>query len=144
MILTKPGVLQPLSETTKLTIRETTANTTQSLVEFHCDRARIQQFPIADKISGLNITPSFLNDINSSVSFEGGNNGSGMDTFMPAKAATQTFYSFARVTGLSGDGLYSVGELQLNGVAAVPEPETLALMLGGLGLLGLRLRRRNG
>ncbi len=69
----------------------------------------------------------------------------GMDTFTPSKPATADFYRLARVTALAGDGSYSVGELQFNGVAApVPEPETLALMLGGIAALGLKLRRRAG
>ncbi len=68
----------------------------------------------------------------------------GMDTFTPNKPATASAYSFARITAYPGDGSYSVGELKLNGVAAVPEPETLALMLGGIAALGLKLRRRAG
>ncbi|MES2992316.1 MAG: PEP-CTERM sorting domain-containing protein [Pseudomonadota bacterium] len=41
--------------------------------------------------------------------------------------------------GFAYDGIM-VGTVQM---AAIPEPETYALMLGGLGLLGLAVRRRN-
>jgi hypothetical protein len=75
------------------------------------------------------------------LAFEGSVNG-GMDTFSPSLPATADFYSFARITALAGDGLNSVGELQLNGVAAVPEPETMALMLAGLAAFALKLRRK--
>ncbi|MDP1658155.1 MAG: PEP-CTERM sorting domain-containing protein [Methylotenera sp.] len=40
-----------------------------------------------------------------------------------------------------GDGFYSVSEFQAIG-APVPEPETYALLLGGLGLIGFMTRRR--
>lgn len=67
----------------------------------------------------------------------------GMDTFAPASVATRDYFSYARVRATGGDKFYSVGELQFNGVAApIPEPETLALMLGGIAALGLKLRRR--
>ena len=40
-------------------------------------------------------------------------------------------------------GYFSAAEITVNGVAApVPEPETYALMLGGLGVMGLLARRR--
>ena len=69
----------------------------------------------------------------------------GMDTFAPASVATRDYFSFARVRATGGDKYYSVGELQFSGVAApIPEPETLALMLGGIAALGLKLRRRAG
>lgn len=46
-----------------------------------------------------------------------------------------------RATG--GDGYYSVSEIQAYGVAAaVPEPETYAMLLAGLGLLGFTARHR--
>lgn len=41
----------------------------------------------------------------------------------------------------NGDGYYSVSEFQAIG-AAVPEPETYAMFLAGLGLMGLVSRRR--
>ena len=80
-------------------------------------------------------------DYHTVLAFEGAVNG-GMDTFTPSKPSTSEAFSFARVTALYGDRFYSVGEVQFNGVAAVPEPETLALMLGGIAALGLKLRRR--
>lgn len=46
-----------------------------------------------------------------------------------------------RITAHGGDGLYSVTELQAFG-APVPEPETYAMLLAGLGLLGVFTRRR--
>jgi hypothetical protein len=46
-----------------------------------------------------------------------------------------------RFTATGGDGLYSVSEIQAFG-QPVPEPETYALMLAGLGLVGFAARRR--
>lgn len=47
------------------------------------------------------------------------------------------------ISAVGGDGYYSVSEFQANGVLAVPEPESYALMLGGLAVLvGLGKRRR--
>lgn len=49
---------------------------------------------------------------------------------------------YARIYAVAGDGAYSVSEMSFSGVAVVPEPETYALMLAGLGLLGFAARRR--
>jgi len=46
-----------------------------------------------------------------------------------------------KFVAVSGDNLYAVSEIQAFGVP-VPEPETYALMLAGLGILGLVSRRR--
>ena len=48
-----------------------------------------------------------------------------------------------RFTATAGDGYYSVSEIQAFG-QPVPEPETYALMLAGLGLVGFAARRRKG
>lgn len=49
---------------------------------------------------------------------------------------------FLRFTATGGDNYYAVSEIQAFGVAAVPEPSTYALMLGGLGMVGYLARRR--
>jgi len=67
----------------------------------------------------------------------------GMDTFEPPVAGKTDYFSYARVRARAGDCCSSVGELTLYGTTApVPEPETLALMVGGIAALGLKLRRR--
>lgn len=45
------------------------------------------------------------------------------------------------IKAVGGDGYYSVSEFQAIG-APVPEPETMALMLAGLGVVGLVARRK--
>lgn len=45
------------------------------------------------------------------------------------------------LSGANGDALYSIGEVQVNGIA-VPEPATWAMMLLGFGALGATLRHR--
>lgn len=47
------------------------------------------------------------------------------------------------LTGLTTLGTsFGDGSLTLNGVAAIPEPETYAMLVAGLGILGLVARRR--
>lgn len=49
-----------------------------------------------------------------------------------------------RLRAMSGDGFYSVSEFQASGVQApVPEPETYAMMLAGLGLVAVAARKRS-
>lgn len=47
------------------------------------------------------------------------------------------------ILGVGGDGLFSMSEIQVAGVAVVPEPGGYAMLLAGLGLLaGVVTRRR--
>jgi hypothetical protein len=61
--------------------------------------------------------------------------------FVPGVAGDNKFFVFSFTDAdLTAKGL---GSLQLQQIAAIPEPETYALMLAGLGLLGFVARRRN-
>jgi hypothetical protein len=62
----------------------------------------------------------------------------GSATFAPVTAT-----AFA-ITAVGGDGFFSVSEFQADGrvVPGVPEPETYALMLAGLGAVAWVARRR--
>jgi hypothetical protein len=62
----------------------------------------------------------------------------GMDRFQ--RSVTPTMANFARVFATRGDNMYSVGELKIT--AAVPEPETYAMFLAGIGLMGAIARRK--
>ncbi len=82
-----------------------------------------------------------LSNVSVSDIFVGASEGSvgwGMDNF--SGSLTPTLARYAKVIAVDGDALNSVGELQFT--AAVPEPETYALMLAGLGLLSFAARRR--
>ena len=59
-----------------------------------------------------------------------------------ATLATPVLANAFRIQSVGGDGFYSVSEFQAQGVAAVPEPETYAMMLAGIGLLGFVVRRK--
>lgn len=47
------------------------------------------------------------------------------------------------ITGTAGSGSGATFNVNLSSVAAVPEPETFAMLLAGLGLIGMVARRRN-
>lgn len=68
---------------------------------------------------------------------------SGQVTMPVSFAQTALAYQYVRVQAIYGDTSYSVGEVGFGGVAAaVPEPSSLALLLGGAGLVGFVARRR--
>ncbi|MEW5787510.1 MAG: PEPxxWA-CTERM sorting domain-containing protein [Pseudomonadota bacterium] len=92
------------------------------------------QFSLDGTTWGLSGAPVDL-----SIGAGEGNVGYGMDTFSGDIASIRAKY--ARVMAVGGDGYNSVGELSFN-AAPVPEPETYALMLAGLGLVGFAARRR--
>lgn len=68
----------------------------------------------------------------------------GQVTMNVSFAQTALAYQYVRVQAIYGDGFYSVGEVSFSGTAAapVPEPSAVALMLGGIGLVGFVARRR--
>lgn len=67
----------------------------------------------------------------------GGLNTSTLNFAQPFAASKLSFF------GAAGDGMYSVSEVSVLGVSAVPEPETYAMFLAGLGLMGFMSRRRS-
>ena len=59
-------------------------------------------------------------------------------TFAPGLSVTSAKFDLAQLT----DGYISLDNLTINATAAVPEPTNTALMLAGLGLAGVAMRRR--
>ena len=60
-------------------------------------------------------------------------------TFDAANAYTGTLAVGSGLGGLTGNFIYNANSIQLS---VVPEPGTLALVIGGLGLIAFRFRRR--
>jgi hypothetical protein len=54
-----------------------------------------------------------------------------------------TVARYARIYAVSGDNAFSVSEVSFSGVAVVPEPETWALLIAGLGLVAAVAYRRS-
>lgn len=54
-----------------------------------------------------------------------------------------TVARYARIYAVSGDNAFSVSEVSFSGVAVVPEPETWALLIAGLGLIAAVAYRRS-
>lgn len=89
---------------------------------------------------GINFTPLFTL---SGVTDQSVVN-SGQVTMSTSFAPTALAYQYVRVQAIYGDGFYSVGEVGFSGtLAPVPEPSSVALMLGGMGLVGFVARRRS-
>jgi hypothetical protein len=100
---------------------------------------------------GLSQTADMVNIFNgsssnatlmASVAF-GADTGTPMATFSNAAGLNNATLTQKSVIGTNGAFLSANGlEIGSAGVAAVPEPETYALMLAGLGLLGFMFRNR--
>jgi hypothetical protein len=67
-------------------------------------------------------------------------------TFHVADSGVQnfTFSGFTNLTKVTWSANSNVAQFDNINVAAVPEPETYAMFLAGLGLMGFMARRRNG
>lgn len=120
-------------------------------------------------LSGLDVSVDNNDSYRFSVSLDGsawttlgtvlasdGNSTFGMDT-MSNNPSSPEFVAnlglstpidarYVRAQALDGDGLYSIGEVQVSGtlVGSVPEPETYTLILAGLGCLTWVGRRHRG
>ena len=79
--------------------------------------------------TGVGVT-SFVN-----VAF-GGMNQTSVSFSSPITASKLTFM------GVGGDGQYALSEIQVTGVAVVPEPGSYGMMLAGLALMGGVIARR--
>jgi len=89
-------------------------------------------------------SPSFVPSANATVSFSVA---AGKQAFFsPAPFYDVAFTAFTNavstVTPLAGGFLVNNGGGNMNFAAPIPEPETYALMLGGLGIMGWMARRR--
>ena len=71
----------------------------------------------------------------------GSNNPDGLVHVMAETTGADTYVGFEDLFG-GGDQDYDDVRYSFRNVAAVPEPETYALMLGGLGIAALAARRR--
>lgn len=74
-----------------------------------------------------------------------GSQNTGLESFQTSLLEQSwTSSSYLKIVATGGDGLYGVGELTVSGVGvlAVPEPETYAMFLAGIALVGAVARRR--
>lgn len=62
--------------------------------------------------------------------------------FNPALLGTSFSFRYFATGGGDGNTSFYVSSLDVTPVAAIPEPETYALMIAGLGLVGFMARRR--
>lgn len=65
-----------------------------------------------------------------------------VNSFDFAAGKTYTVKVDANLTGAAGTGLFSIKHGNVVGVTMVPEVETYAMLLAGLGLIGAIVRRR--
>ena len=86
-------------------------------------------------VEGINITGGFFED-DFTVDANGQN-------FFTVTAINGQLMTSVQLTGINGATFEDVRQVRLGGfVTAIPEPETYALMLAGLGVLGFVARRR--
>lgn len=86
-------------------------------------------------VEGINITGGFFED-----DFTVDANG---ENFFTVTAINGQMMTSVELTGINGATFEDVRQVRLGGfVTAVPEPETYALMMAGLGLMGFVAKRR--